>query len=106
VIFGGDRMIDREKMNELKFDYQGILVEFEDVNKDILEDLKPEFNPIKLLMSLIEDDDSDLTADKCLLAVAYMRYHRDFLEISGMKYDNTLENQMLRLSEEVLDLND
>lgn len=99
-------MIDREKMNELKFDYQGILVEFEDVNKDILEDLKPEFNPIKLLMSLIKDDDSDLTADKCLLAVAYMRYHRDFLEISGMKYDNTLENQMLKLGEEVLDLND
>jgi len=98
-------MIDREKMNELKLEYEGILREFEDVNEDILNDLKPEFNPIALLLSLI-DENSDLTTDKCVLAVAYMRYLRDFLEISGMKYDNTLENQMLRLSEEVLDLND
>lgn len=98
-------MIDRERINELKLDYEGILREFEDVNEDILNDLKPEFNPIALLLGLI-DENSDLTTDKCVLAVAYMRYLRDFLEISGMKYDNTLENQMLRLSEEVLDLND
>lgn len=98
-------MIDRERMNELKLDYEGILREFEDVNEDILNDLKPEFNPIALLLSLI-DENSDLTADKCVLAVAYMRYLRCFLEVGGMDCDYTEENQMLRLSEEVLDLND
>lgn len=98
-------MIDKEKMNELKLDYEGILREFEDVNEDILNDLKPEFNPIDLLSSLVSVD-SDLTADKCVLAVAYMRYLRYFLEMHGMDYDYTEENQMLGLSEEVLDLND
>jgi len=98
-------MIDRERMNELKLDYEGILREFEDVNEDILNDLKPEFNPIALLLGLI-DENSDLTADKCVLAVAYMRYLRYFLEMSGMDYNYTEENQMLGLSEEVLDLND
>lgn len=98
-------MIDREKMNELKLEYEGILREFEDVNEDILNDLKPEFNPIALLLSLI-DENSDLTVDKCILAVSYMRYLRYYLESEGMDYDYTQENQMLRLSEEVLDLND